>query len=90
MSILLNHVNPVNTTLVAADDMLRPFNLHSRSKHGSKQLQLRRAETLARICRSTDRTVVLNQQIAAIAFPSDLGHVAFFSSHLRQLLKFSF
>ena len=76
--------------MIAPDNVFRALNGDSWSKHRSKQIQLRRAEPLARICRRADRTVVLNQQKTSLTFRSDLGHVAFFSPDLRQLLKFSF
>ena len=78
----------IHTPLIAFDDVLRALNTHSWSKHRAKEIELSRAETLARICRCTDWTVVLNQQVTSLTFFPDLGHVAFFSPDLRQCLQF--
>jgi hypothetical protein len=54
--------------VIAADNVLGALDADSWPKHRSKQIQLRCAETLARICRSADRAVILNQQVTSLAF----------------------
>ena len=79
-------LDSIDAPLIAFDDVFGAFDSHAGSEHGSKQIQLSRAETLARVCRGADRTVILDQQKASVVFLSDLGHVTFFSSDLREFV----
>jgi hypothetical protein len=79
----------IHAPLIAFDDVFRAFDTHAWSEHGSKEIQLSRTESLARIRRRANRTVILDQQKATVVFLSDLGHVTFFSSDLCQRPQFS-
>jgi len=70
--------------LVAFDDVFAAFDGDGGAEDGAKEIELGRAETLAGVCRSAYRAVVLDEEKAVVVL-SDLGHVAFFSSNLRKL-----
>ena len=78
----------INAALIAFDDVFRAFDAHAWSKHRAEKIEFSRTKSLARICRRTNRTMILNQQKTSVTFFPDLGHVAFFSPDLRQCLQF--
>ena len=77
--------NSIDAALVALDDVFGAFDGDAGGKDRAKEIELGRAETLAGVCRSADRTMVLNEQKTSVLFLPDVGHVAFFGSNLRQL-----
>src|SRR5438093_13115696 len=71
---------------IARNDVLRTLDRNAGTKEASKQVQLRRAEPLARVGRGADRAMVLDEEEAAALAPH-LGHVALFGAHARQLAQ---
>jgi hypothetical protein len=80
----------VNAALIALDNVLGALDTHSRAEHRLKQLQLSRTKSLTSIRRRANRAVILNEEITALTFLPDLGHVAFFASNLRERRQFLF
>jgi len=78
----------INAALIAFDDVFGAFDGDAGAEDRAKEIEFSRAETLAGVRRSADRTMVLDEEKAAFAIVPNLGHITFLGSDASEPAEF--